>query len=444
MFKIEEKGPREWDEAMYKIGVVGPKPSVERIVSLAREYEQEMSFIPYLYEKTHETERIVRDYHQQVDAWFFSGPIPYLIAKKTLGSDEKMVYSSHTGSSLYKCFLQMVHYQGKLLEKISVDMLETENFEEALQDLELPFREIHVKNFPVEIDPEELLAFHLELWKAQKTEVAITCFYSIYAALQEAGVPAYWITPTRTASRRTLSMLAEKIKTSYFKDTQIGVEIIELESTGPDDEKAGGSYREQFQALRQKELLLKLAVTLNGSLAEKGNGRYVIYSSRGAIEGEVASLQQTMEQLSREGAGHVSVGIGFGQTVFAAEHNAYQAIAHSKEKQGRGIIIVQEDGTMIESAGESLEITYAYRTDDKAFLEKLKQSNINIKTYTKLCALIRKMGLKQFSPKEVSTYLHMSERNARRIVMDLCRVGLAECIGEESTRGRPVKIYRLQ
>ena len=56
------------------------------------------------------------------------------------------------------------------------------------------------------------------------------------------------------------------------------------------------------------------------------------------------------------------------------------------------------------------------------------------------------MGWSDFTTKELAANLQMGERNAQRIVAELCDIGLAECIGEEShyNRGRPIKIYRLK
>lgn len=51
-----------------------------------------------------------------------------------------------------------------------------------------------------------------------------------------------------------------------------------------------------------------------------------------------------VDQLSLESESTIAVGIGFGETVFAAEVNALSAIQHSKERTDLGIVIVQEDG----------------------------------------------------------------------------------------------------
>ena len=68
----------DWEVIMYKVGVIGPHSSVERIIQIGKEYEQTMEFVAYPYRDFHETESIVRKHNQDVDVWLFSGQISYM------------------------------------------------------------------------------------------------------------------------------------------------------------------------------------------------------------------------------------------------------------------------------------------------------------------------------------------------------------------------------
>lgn len=431
---------------MYQIGVVGPKTSVDRILGLAAEFEPIMRFIPLPYHEFQETRRIVQENDDQVDMWLFSGKLPYLIAEDVLHTDENLVHIQHTESSLYRCFLLMAYHQGKFIERVSIDELYESQLEVALGQLDFAAKDLYVKTYDIDTNPDDLLDFHLQLWREGKTDAAITCFEGVYLQLKEAGVPAYWFTPSELEINQALRILAERVRAFYFKDTQIAVEIIEIDEFDKIAEKARNPYRLQYLELRLKEALIRLCETIDGSLMERGNGRYVIFSSRGAIERRLDMLKNTIEQLALETESTVEVGIGFGETVFSAEVNAISAIQYSKEKAESGIVIVQEDGTVIESAGKDEELSYSVRMDDPEFLERLKKANVGIRTYNKIAAFVRKMGWATFSTKELATQLHLDERNVRRIITSLAEVGLAVCVGEKATssRGRPGKIYRLE
>ncbi|MEW9674334.1 hypothetical protein [Ammoniphilus sp. 3BR4] len=431
---------------MHRIGVVGPPESIDRILEVANEFEHEIKFISFPYEESREAKTIVEEHHHEVNGWFFSGPIPYNMAKKVLGPNADYVYSPNTGSSLYRCLLQLFHHHEQALQGISIDMIETEDVHESLNELEIPIRDLYVKLFDEEYNPLELVQFHLQLWKDGKTKGALTSLSSVYHALKKEGVPVFRIFITKMEIRQALKIIIEKVKSSYFKDTQIGVEIIEFTQYEQIAEKVQTRVQLQQLELRIKQTLLHLCEKLDGSFMEIGDGRYQIFSSRGAIEREIEVLQSSVQQLILDAGVPVAVGIGFGETASSAEMNAYKAVQYSKEKANHGISIVQEDGTIIESVGQDEELAYAYRSHDKVLLEKLHQANISIKTYSKIEALIHRMGWEGFTTADLASHLSMTKRNAQRIVASLCEFGLAEIDGEEShsTRGRPSKIYRLK
>jgi hypothetical protein len=433
---------------VYRIGVVGPSSSVKRILQLAYEIEQQMEFTAYSYTEVKEVEKIVLEHDHEVDFWLFSGYIPYSVAIKKLSSSENSVYIYSTESSVYKGFMELVYSQETLVNRLSIDMIPaTEITEgESLQQLEKIVKEVYIKTLDVDIETSELFNFHYDLWDQQKTDGALTCYPTVNEALNKAGVPSILMSPTRIEIFQTLRVFFEKIKTFYYKDTQIGVEKIDVKNFDWLKEKMEKTYQIQYLELRMKEMLIQLCEKLDGSLFEEGNGRYTIFSSRGAIEREIQTLKDTVRSLSLEADTTVSVGIGFGKTVLTAEINAHRALVQSRNNEKHEIVIVQDDGTIIESVRGAEELTYAYRTEDKDLLEKLKKGKIPLKTFKKIEALIHKMGWSHFTTKDLASYLKMGDRNAQRIVAALCEVGIADYIGEESHhhRGRPIKIYRLK
>lgn len=99
---------------MYKIGVVGPIQSVERIIALAREIEQDMEFIPYIYEVATETKHLVETHNQAVDFWLFSGYIPYKLASQTNVSKDKLTHIIFSEAAIYRGFLEQSYQQKSL------------------------------------------------------------------------------------------------------------------------------------------------------------------------------------------------------------------------------------------------------------------------------------------------------------------------------------------
>ena len=172
--------------------------------------------MPYV--KTEEVENIVKEHNSHVHAWLFSGPLPYEIARKTLGTDKIMVHVPATESGFYKSFLEMIYEQGKIIEHLSIDTMSSNNIsEEALSQLNIKTQKIYTKVFETDVDTDELVHFHLDLWNTGKTEGAFSCFPSVCEALREFGIPAYRMSMSKMEVRQTLRILSEKVKASYFK-----------------------------------------------------------------------------------------------------------------------------------------------------------------------------------------------------------------------------------
>ncbi|MGG3495193.1 hypothetical protein ABES08_05100 [Peribacillus simplex] len=110
----------------------------------------------------------------------------------------------------------------KIIERHSIDTMSSNDIsEEALSQFNIKTPKIYTKVFESDVDTNELFHFHL-IYEG-RTECALSCFPSVCEALREYGIPAYRMSMSKMEIRQTLRILSEKVKTSYFKDTQIGV-----------------------------------------------------------------------------------------------------------------------------------------------------------------------------------------------------------------------------
>lgn len=82
---------------------------------------------------------------------------------------------------------------------------------------------------------------------------------------------------------------------------------------------------------------------------------------------------------------------------------------------------------------------------DEELSNKLKKAGVTISTYNKMASVQKNLGKHAITAADISEWLKMTARNARRILTNLEEQGLAKIIGEEVplTRGRPRKIYRI-
>lgn len=433
---------------LHSIGIIGPTQSVKRILEVAQGFEQCIDFFAFPFEYENEIIPILHENMGKVKGWLFTGPATYAIAQEHIAMDDNMMYCQSMGAGFYNVCLQIAFERQMTLRRMSVDMLEgVMDIEKALQETGLPWQDIYIRNYSNWREFQEIIQFHLQLWQEGKIDGAVTVLRNVYNELKKLGVPVYQLTLTKQEIYQSLKMLVEKVKASYFKNTQVCTVIIEMGQYDEIIEKAKSSYQLQELEWRLKGIVLPLCKKLDGYLLEKGGGVYEFFSSRGVAEQEIVLLQDALDQLSIAVNSDVpvSAGIGFGVTVFAAEINARHALRHAHGKAGGGIVIVQDDGVIVEAVNQLKELRYTYYSSDADLLEKLHQAEVGVKTYQKIITAVGRMGRDVFTVAQLAEQLSVSAQHIRRILTGLCAAGLAEYAGEESfvTNGRPGKMYRL-
>lgn len=432
----------------YRFGIVGPLPSVERILNLTQHLADDVEFVAMVYNHPREIPQILEQYRSTVKGWLFSGPIPLSVASPFLKEDELTAYCKPAGSGLYKALLQMNKDYPIQNQRYSIDIIRSEDLDmhESFAEAELPIDQVYLNIFEGSDEPETLIQFHMDKWTSGQSVAAVTCMHFVYAALQKQGVPVYRLTTSSQDIRQAAKLLIQQGRSSYFKDTQIGIHMIEADLLNHRSLTESTSYGLQYAELRIKTVLLPLCEHMDGVLVDKGNGRYQIFSTRGAIERELSRLHHSIEQIALEIEVEVSVGIGYGDTALAAENHALRALQQSKQQESSSrIIIVQDNGVIREAVGQIEEWSYSSRSLDRALLSQLNEANISVKTYKKIEALTQRMNWDGFTTAQLAQHLSMTVRNAQRIMSSLCQIKLAEVEGEElqALRGRPRKIYRL-
>ncbi|MBP2629786.1 MAG: hypothetical protein H6Q70_414 [Firmicutes bacterium] len=436
---------------MRKIGVISSyiRP-IERIINVAKAMPraETVEWIAFPYEDIDEVPEILVKNKNKVDGWIFSGPNPYNAAKPYLGKGENAVFCGITGNEIFKVILEMACEKGSTAIRISMDCPQSDIFnnKESVEELNVAKKMVNFYEYDIPFDLETIIQEHVHRWQSGEIDGVVTTLHAVHMALEKYHLPVRRLMASTTSIRQAVNVLMEKLNGLYFKNSQVGLEIIEISNFEKTIEKAGDSYKLQILELKIKERLLKLCQSINGYLSEKGNGRYEIFSSRGLLEQHVSVLQDTIDEISIALDTDIVAGIGFGTTVFTAQLNAYRAVNQGKSIGNKGVVIIDDDGQITEAVGQKKELGYFAFSEDKDLLKHLTDANVGIKTYQKIVAIVKKMNWENFTSAALAGQLEVTDRNVRRIMKGLLEVGLVECIGEEAfaSRGRPTKKYQLK
>jgi len=432
--------------ARQRLGIVGPTDSVELILSVAREREDVFIPVPLVYADASEVPEMLETHKTKVDILLFSGVVPYRYALTLPRWNKPLLYIPHTGSSLYRVFLQIIATAKLPLDRISFDTFSRAEIAEAFRDIGLPLPKIYLKNYEGIVSAAELTGFHYSLWAKGQTQAAVTCFHKTAEELKALGIPAFRISPTRNNIRRMLETAIRTVETVRYSESQIAVCHVAIDAYETMVRDAVSSYAVNRIEIRLQEILLDFAQQVGGSVIPQGGGKHMIFTTRGritAVTQDFTSLP-LLETIAKRLQVRVSGGIGFGTTAYQAEENAH--IAHGLAKRlGPGQwMIVTDDGRAIGPLNAANRYSYFLGGDNARQRALAKRLRVSMFTLHRLAALISEMDNETVCVGEVAARLGITPRSARRVMAALREAGMAYLCGEESAgKGRPHKLYRF-
>ncbi|MBV7505454.1 hypothetical protein KW850_09325 [Bacillus sp. sid0103] len=427
-----------------RAGIIGPTDSVQLITEIANEYRDRLQPVPYIYQLPEEATNIVLNNQQVIDLWILAGPALFNPFQKS-AVKQPFFLLQLDGASLTKTLFDIGYNDQRSLERISIDTLSERDVYETYRDLGIPSDQIYVHEYTNETPLENLLAFHQKLIQDGKVDISITSLRSIYDQLSSQNITTYWVAPTRSNIRRTLSSAVQQWETIHFKQSQIAAILVKVQGMEKKADHNMVSYDIHRLSLEIQAAILNFAESISGSFVTIGIGIFVIFSTRGSLEEPENSVTSLLERLALIADLPSNIGIGYGDTALTAEENARLALNHAQNYDSFCAFLVDNNGTIEGPLKEQETISFQYRTENKEISEKLKNSGITITTFNKILSVQNRMGNGSITSTQVAEWLKMTPRNARRILTGLVEEGMAEIIGDEapSSKGRPRKIYRV-
>ncbi|MFK9093532.1 hypothetical protein [Bacillus salipaludis] len=427
-----------------RAGIIGPNDSVQLISEIATEYHDRLQVVPFIYQNPDEAADIVHKNQHLVDLWILAGPAIYKSFQKS-GVNQPFFILKLDGASLTKTLVDIGYNDKKSLENISIDMLAERDVFETYRDLGISSQHVYIQEYSNETSLDDLLSFHLKLFKDKKVEICITCLRSVYDQLCLHDIPAYRVTPTRSNIRETLSTAVQKWETIHFKQSQIAAILVKVQGMEKKEDHNMVSYDLHRLNLEIQSAILHFAESISGSFVTIGTGVFVIFSTRGSLQETEKPISSLLEKLALITDLPANIGIGYGDTALTAEENARLALNHAQNYDSFCAFLVDNSGTIEGPLKEQEAISFQYRTENKEISEKLKNSGITITTFNKILSVQKRMGNGSITATQIAEWLKMTPRNARRILTGLVEEGIAEIIGEEApaSKGRPRKIYRV-
>ncbi|NGN63619.1 hypothetical protein G5C51_06820 [Streptomyces sp. A7024] len=403
---------------MVTVGVVGPH---DLTASTCKVVEATPGVTPVALPYRAETQAadVVRDAPADVDVWLFTGVMPYEAAAAAGLLDRPAAYVAYSGATLLNAVIQLMR-DGLDPSSFSIDILEAAQVEETLKEAGIGTAGVRVLPYRRGLTAADIVAFHREC-AADGAGAAITCLRSAYGTLRN-ETTAIRLAPSIHSVRYALQQLLVAVGEARSGDAQVAVGLCEAPAGAEED-------------------LRREAAGLGGTVVPAGDGRFLIFTTRGPLEAAAAGFTE-LPMVAQLGAAHGRIRLGFGVGATAAE-------AETLARRALGRAGSLERSAAVVSLRNDIDLTLsgaAARSQKRPSLSLLSErAGLSKATLVRLQEMLAAQDEPTVTTRSVAAALGVQQRTARRLLNRLERAGAARPTGRQGLEGsgRPLVTYRL-
>lgn len=407
-----------------EIGVVGPHDLVEG-VSAACERQPGVTVRHFAYQHEALAPEIVREHAGEVEAWLFTGVVPYTLAREADALTRPATFVDYTGATLLRALVRLMR-DGYDVTRLSIDTVAHADVVATFAEAGLPMEHVRTLPYRAGLTSSEVVAFHRRKRRdAVGTTAAVTCLSSAHEALRP-EMPVLRLAPSPHSVRVALRHLLLHADNQAQEDAQIALGLVELAGRTP-----GGD-----------ESLAREAAALGGSLAVAAGGAHLLVTTRGPLAdatGDFAALPMLRRLADRHPV--VRIGFGLGRSGAEAESLARRALGRARRLGDVAAVLSLRGDTdlVLESS------TPPPRSGEARLAVLAQRVGLSVSTLERLRTAREVAGASPLTTREVATRLGVQQRTARRMLQRLELAGLAERTGSltSGSSGRPLTLYRL-
>lgn len=400
--------------------------------------------IPVPYQDETETVEKIRSLAGKVDAYLFTGPVPYDIAVSAGVVDVPSTYVSLSGAALYAALLRGTASGFGAPGMVSVDTLVPSEVQEACEELDVPDDSMTLYTHIPGNVVADIVDFHVAAIRSGRADVVLTAWRSAYLELKRRGVPVVRVVPTKQSMRAALRTAALLAAGAQLQASQVAIGLVRVEEPSPSAATKSRYLHQTEGHLALQLLLLRAVRDLDALVFPVENHLFLVVGTMRSFEQASASFQECpfYDLIQRELHADVSVGIGLANTVLRAEENARQALRACIDTGGGHGRLIQPDGSVVILPGRDRDakVATAVPVNGRAhdYLVRLASARATAGDDHGDAPVV-------VSADQAAEILGMTRRSALRVLDVLVEANLAWPLPPERgpSRGRPQHRWRL-
>lgn len=423
-----------------KIAIMGASDSVEKIYKVLSTEHKDIGFVKYAEDEIKKLIDMTRDIDSEIDGIFLTGIGVYSEITSKIRFEKPVVYTERGIIGIIKALFEFyMEWDDTKNTSIALDIIEEKDLIEVLNEFNIQVKSYDIQKYLPSKNEGDYLKYYLEKYQSGDIDCIFTSFGYIYNYLKKHNIPVYRIQATNIDIKNRFFKLKNSVSLKSINECAIQVQIIEVV------EGNGELYHSENHNLQLEEEILMYSKEIEGMMQTINPNEYLIISNKGAalsVE-NISSLYKIISSCKSKNI-ILGVGIGEGVTIYQSENNARNALRKSTfEKQGN--IYFYDGENVVGPILKKNQIKYKNLVDEET-LKLSKEIGISYQYIEKISSVIKKLGRDEFTSKELSEILFISERSANRILKSIIDKGYGEESNLENSLGvgRPRRKIKIK
>jgi len=430
-----------------KVGIIGPVDLVNESIEMGKQYDS-IDTVGIPYEDENDTLDYIKKWEDKVDAFLFTGFLPYYNTIQNQLTKKQLFYYPIIGSALYRVLFKMKFHNNINISKISIDTLKKSEIEEVFKEIEVFYDSLYVNDKNLSnYSREQYVEFHKKLYEDGKTEGAVTSINSVYEELKKHRIPVFKTMPTKIIMEETFRFIESASETRLAKRNQIIIMIVDIKDYSLNGKRLSALEKKEKRLSLYQELLDYSRIYQASVFSSADGDEFIVLITKGIFQDYTNFYEDIpmVNEIKNKFSMSINMGIGMGINALEAEENARKALVLSKENQDSGAYMINHEKVVLGPIGTSNSLEYKLKTQDKTLIKWMEKTDISVSNLTLIKSLLLKKQTDSITASDLQNGLGVTLRTANRMMNKLVEGGAATEVGVEQSgkRGRPSRIYKI-
>lgn len=429
-----------------KVAVIGPETFRSKLKKIEAEFDS-IEFSYLIYDDYEEVAEIVQSGIKKYDGLLFSGLISYYIAKEYMEEEILFEIPARYEGEVMAALLQ-ANFRGYDMERVSFDTYSRTLIKDAYCEIGIDKTEDEIIGMKEAYDNYQsnqmIYLFHKMAVESGKADICVTTHNGVLELLEADGIPCVKSERTFDTIRATIRRLEMRYVENHSNPKEIAVLCVNARM---DEINEGNTYAE-YQHIQDKmkiiEQIYLFAQRVQGAVIEGTNGDTYIFTTKQMVVDMTRQYTHFtfLKHLQNKVYYKISVGIGYGGTMFEAKANAVTGMMRSQKCGGNVVFLVYEASRIIGPL-ESIEDSKARGLIvEEQLMEVSVKSGVGMKYLSRIKVVMEKYKKNSFTSREIAEYCNLSVRSMDRVIEKLMDNGFA-CIAGMRTKGESGRPSRI-